>query len=67
MKGPGAQEELARAEKALMLLGGSIKKTLPVSLPEGMGERLLLLVTKDAPTPETYPRRPGLPKKRPLV
>jgi len=32
-----------------------------------MGQRNLVAVEKVAPTPEKYPRRPGVPAKRPLV
>jgi 16S rRNA (guanine527-N7)-methyltransferase len=32
-----------------------------------MGERVLVLVEKTAPTPPAYPRRPGIPAKRPIA
>ncbi len=37
-----------------------------VALP-GSKQRRLLIVPKLAPTPESYPRRPGLARKRPLA
>jgi 16S rRNA (guanine527-N7)-methyltransferase len=39
---------------------------LELTLPKGMGQRSLLLIEKTAPTPARYPRRPGIPAKRPL-
>ena len=35
-------------------------------LPEDMGERTILSITKKTPTPDIYPRRNGMPSKRPL-
>jgi 16S rRNA (guanine527-N7)-methyltransferase len=37
-----------------------------LSLPRGMGERVLVVVEKTGETPEAYPRRPGIPRRRPL-
>ena len=65
MKGPGAGEELAAAAKALEILGGELTEKEEYVLPEGSG-RTLLVFRKTAPTPEKYPRRPGMPTKRPL-
>jgi len=45
--------------------GGQEAKESIFSLP-GAGERTLILVEKIAITPEKYPRRPGIPQKRPL-
>ena len=52
--------------KALSELGGEFLRDSLVEV-EGLGsDRRLLLFEKIALTPETYPRRPGLPLKRPL-
>jgi 16S rRNA (guanine527-N7)-methyltransferase len=67
LKGPGGESELGRSGRALDLLGGRIEATRKLSLASGMGERLLVLVRKAAPTPDRYPRRPGTPAKRPLL
>ena len=51
---------------ALSELGGEFVRDAPVEV-EGLGSgRRLLLFEKTAPTPDKYPRRPGLPMKRPL-
>lgn len=66
MKGPGVTAELAAAAGALSLLGGGEPGLIPLSLPGGAGERRLVVVPKLRPSPPGYPRRPGLPAKRPL-
>jgi len=64
-KGDVAQE-LARASRALETLGGRLKRVVPVAL-EGLEDgRVLVVVEKVAPTPPGFPRRPGMPQKRPL-
>ena len=66
MKGPQAPDEIAKSDRALSELHGRIAQTKDLSLPHSMGRRTLLLIEKTAPTPDHYPRRPGLPAKRPL-
>lgn len=65
-KGPGAAAEIAAAGRALELLGGGPPRVVAVGLPGAAGERRLVVVEKVAPTPAGYPRRPGVPAKRPL-
>jgi 16S rRNA (guanine527-N7)-methyltransferase len=65
-KGENAPAEVRGAEQAITLLGGRLARLMPVEL-HGLAEtRYLVLVQKIAPTPEKYPRRPGMPSKRPL-
>jgi len=66
LKGPRAEREIQRSERALSELRARIVETRRLSLPQGMGARALLLIEKEAPTPERYPRRRGIPVKRPL-
>lgn len=66
MKGEAGPAEAQAAERALGELGGRLARVLPVELP-GVGEvRQLVVVDKVSPMPERYPRRPGIPAKRPL-
>jgi 16S rRNA (guanine527-N7)-methyltransferase len=65
-KGEGAPAEAQSAERAFKLLGGSLRQLIPVALPGVVEERTLVVVDKVAATPSTYPRRPGLPAKKPL-
>jgi 16S rRNA (guanine527-N7)-methyltransferase len=65
-KGEGAPAETQSAEKALKLLGGSLRQLIPVALPGVVEERTLVVVDKVAATPPGYPRRAGIPAKKPL-
>jgi len=59
-------EEIERAGRAIGLLGGSLREVKKVDLPSFSDERYLVVIDKLSPTPEKYPRRPGIPAKRPL-
>jgi 16S rRNA (guanine527-N7)-methyltransferase len=62
-----AQEETQSAEYAISILGGRVRRLIEVEL-QGLAEaRNLVVIEKVARTPEEYPRRPGVPTKRPLM
>ena len=63
-KGPSLEQELAVSGHALHELKGKVTRTHPYT----NGERQMILceITKLAPTPKRYPRRPGIPAKQPL-
>jgi 16S rRNA (guanine527-N7)-methyltransferase len=61
----GAAVEVPAASRALSLLGGSLAEVRPVDLP-GLPNRVLVVVDQERPAPARYPRRPGIPAKRPL-
>ncbi|HDQ70718.1 MAG TPA: 16S rRNA (guanine(527)-N(7))-methyltransferase RsmG [Chloroflexi bacterium] len=66
-KGHAAAAEAQRAEVAIETLGGRLRQLAPVEL-RGLAEtRYLVVMDKIASTPEKYPRRPGMPQKRPIV
>jgi len=65
LKGKDAREEAGASQKALDVLGGSLLEVKPIHLP-GLEEHHLVVVDKVAKTPKRYPRRPGVPSKRPL-
>jgi len=65
-KGPEAEAELPMAGEALALCGGSLEKVEHYTIPHSEYRRCLLTVQKTAPCGEKYPRRPGMPSKRPL-
>jgi len=65
-KGEGAAAEVHKADAAIVTLGGRVRQLVPVEL-RGLAEtRYLVVMDKVASTPEKYPRRPGMPQKRPL-
>ena len=59
--------EISQASRAISLLGGSMREVKRVDLTEFGDERWLVIIDKISPTPPQYPRRPGMPNKRPIV
>ncbi|MFQ5944081.1 MAG: 16S rRNA (guanine(527)-N(7))-methyltransferase RsmG [Anaerolineales bacterium] len=66
-KGDTAPVETQSAGVALEVLGGELEEIIPVELPTVTETRHLVVVRKSAATPGSYPRRPGIPGKRPLT
>lgn len=62
----GLDEELKSASRALETLGGRLCPQIPVQVTGLMDNRVLVVVEKVAATPAMYPRRVGVPAKRPL-
>jgi len=67
MKGESAPAEAHSAEYAIQLMGGHLRKLVPVILPGVVEERYLVVVDKIAATPNQYPRKVGVPAKKPLL
>lgn len=65
-KAKGAQDEVAAAASAFAKLGGEFEDLISVQVPGLEEERWLVVVRKSAATPPAYPRRAGMPTKRPL-
>jgi 16S rRNA (guanine527-N7)-methyltransferase len=65
-KGETGLAEAHGAENAIRLLGGKLAQLIPVDLPKVAESRYLVLVEKVAQTPAKFPRRAGIPAKRPL-
>jgi 16S rRNA (guanine527-N7)-methyltransferase len=61
------ETELKEAEFAIRTLGGRLKEVVPVTLPEFPDNRALVVIEKVWETPPLYPRRAGMPGKRPLA
>jgi 16S rRNA (guanine527-N7)-methyltransferase len=64
-KGTNVESELTRASRALDLLGAQLVEVVPVPIEELHGTTVVV-VRQEWPVPPTYPRRPGIPAKRPL-
>ncbi len=60
------REELAQAAAAWNTLGARVVEVRTVPSDVLGGDRVLVVVEKVEPTPDRYPRRPGIPAKRPL-
>ena len=66
LKHGGLEEELGASERALQELRGTLCGVYPVTLAGLEDDRVVVAVEKTGPTPERYPRRTGIPAKRPL-
>lgn len=66
LKGPAVAEELREADRSISQLGGRVLETAQWQLPGGEERRSLVLTVKERATPGAYPRREGVPSKRPL-
>jgi 16S rRNA (guanine527-N7)-methyltransferase len=60
-------DELILAGKAIETLGGSQPRTTKIELEELNDDRYLVIIDKVSSTPAKYPRRPGIPAKRPII
>lgn len=65
-KGETGPAEAHGAERAVHLLGGHLRRLVPVTLPGVSDERYLVVLHKRAATPPAYPRLPGTPARKPL-
>ena len=65
-KSEKAEAEIAEAENALAILNGRIKTTEEFTLSDNVQKRILIDIEKTGLTPEKYPRRAGVPAKKPL-
>ncbi|HVO68776.1 MAG TPA: 16S rRNA (guanine(527)-N(7))-methyltransferase RsmG [Aggregatilineaceae bacterium] len=66
MKGEGAAQEAALADKALRMLGGRLSHLTPVELPHVAETHYLVEIEKIVATPPQFPRKPGIPSKKPI-
>ncbi len=65
-KGENAPAEVLASANAFKHLGGVLRGVTPVALPGVADERYLVVIDKKSATPALYPRRAGLPTKKPL-
>ena len=65
-KGESAHVEVQSAQNAIRVLGGKLGRISQVTLPGVVDERFLVVIEKQAATPSQYPRRAGIPAKKPL-
>lgn len=65
-KGPGADQEVKDAEKAMKTLGGSLVDIRETTMEEYGLDHRILVIEKVRNTPKAYPRKAGTPLKEPL-
>lgn len=66
LKGPAVVTELESGRHAAARLGGGSSSVIEDALPGGI-RRMIVAIEKTGATPPGYPRRPGIPAKRPLA
>jgi len=59
-------QEINRAKEAIAALGGKLDQIKKIELDEFNDGRYLIIIDKIYPTPSKYPRRPGVPERRPI-
>lgn len=65
-KGKEADKEINDGEHAVQVLGAEVSGVKSFVLPYGHGSRVLIICQKTTATPSIYPRKSGVPQKRPL-
>ena len=66
LKGSRYKEEITEAEEAVRILGGNLTSVKEFELPGLNDERAVIVIRKIKDTPPAYPRKAGLPAKKPL-
>ena len=67
LKGPDVTEELAEAQKAITLLGGSVEKVVDIAIPNSDITHSAVVIKKIKTVPKTYPRKAGTAGKKPII
>lgn len=65
-KGPALLDEMGEGRRAAFLVGGKVGKPVPCTIPERDWQHMLLEMKKTMHTPKMYPRKAGVPGKKPL-
>ncbi len=65
-RGSDGRAEAQATQRAIALLGGALQRVVPVRVPGLPEGPTLVVIQKAGPTPGGYPRRAGMPSKRPL-
>ncbi len=66
MKSGDVKEEVLEAKNSIETLGGEITDTVFYDLPNTDIKRCLIIIKKVKNTPDIYPRKAGIPNKKPL-
>lgn len=66
LKGPSGMKDVSEVRRVASSIGGEMVEAIDITLPRGE-RRVLIVVSKVAATPSAFPRRSGLPSRRPLV
>jgi len=65
-KNADIEQELSEGKKAIETCGGKVSDIIKYRINDDDPERCLLILEKVEVTPDKYPRKPGMPAKRPI-
>ena len=66
LKASQSSDELEEGQFAIDTLGGQVESVKQAELPISNEPRTMILIKKTMATPDKYPRRPGVPLKKPI-
>jgi 16S rRNA (guanine527-N7)-methyltransferase len=66
-KGTDYKREIQSGQYAVNKLGGRVSEIIEFDLPLSYGSRSLIVINKHQPTPPEFPRKNGIPQKKPLT
>ncbi|AAK81652.1 16S rRNA (guanine527-N7)-methyltransferase [Clostridium acetobutylicum] len=67
LKGPGINDEISTAKKAIKVLGGTLDKVINVEFENEDFQHNLVVIKKQNGTPKKYPRKAGKVSKNPII
>jgi 16S rRNA (guanine527-N7)-methyltransferase len=66
MKAGNCEDEIESGKNSIKELGGIIEKVDKFTLPDGKNERTIIVIRKINNTKKIYPRKAGIPSKKPI-
>ena len=67
LKGLSLFSELERSARSITLMGGILQDVVIVDLNQNNTERSVVILDKKTVSPDNYPRKAGIPAKRPII
>ena len=67
LKGLSLFSELERSARSIALMGGTLQDVVIVDLNQINTERSVVILDKKTVSPDNYPRKSGIPAKRPII
>ena len=67
LKGPSIDEEIDQAKYALGMLGGKVERVDTLAIPGRDWDHRACWIQKTKATPDQYPRKAGVPERKPLA
>lgn len=65
-KGPGCEQEIREAEKAIEIMGGKLLREESPKIPDIPFDHRLIVIKKHKNTMSKFPRKAGIPSKEPI-